>query len=82
MDAILRSAGLINASDGHRVDLEALLRHPPDLLVLPAAPEFPSLATDLMDHPALAGIHRRAVPSALTICAGPFTAEAVALLAQ
>ena len=82
MDAVLRSVGLINASDGRRVGLEALLTHPPDLLVVPAAPEFPSLATALLDHPALAGIARRAIPPALTICAGPFTARAAALLAQ
>ena len=56
MDAVLRSAGLTNASDGRRVGLEALLRQPPDLLVVPATPEFPSLATALLDHPALAGI--------------------------
>jgi iron complex transport system substrate-binding protein len=82
MDAVLRSAGLANASDGHRVGLEALLRHPPDLLVVPAAPEFPSLATALLDHPVLAGLRRRAIPPALTICAGPFTARAAVLLAR
>jgi iron complex transport system substrate-binding protein len=82
MDAVLRSAGLINASDGRRVGLEALLRQPPDLLVVPAAPEFPSLASALLDHPALAGIRRRAIPPALTLCAGPFTAQAAALLAR
>ena len=36
----------------------------------------------LLDHPALAGLPRRAIPPALTICAGPFTAEAAALLAR
>ncbi len=82
MDAVLRSAGLINASDGRHVGLEALLRRPPDLLVVPAAPEFPSLASALLDHPALAGIRRRAVFPALTLCAGPFTAQAAVLLAQ
>jgi iron complex transport system substrate-binding protein len=82
MDAVLRSAGLINASDGRRMGLEALLRQPPDLLVVPAAPEFPSLASTLMEHPALTGIRRRAIPPALTLCAGPFTAEAAVLLAQ
>jgi iron complex transport system substrate-binding protein len=82
MDAVLRSAGLINASDGRRVGLEALLRQPPDLLVVPAAPDFPSLASAQLDHPALANVHRRAVPPALTLCAGPFTAEAAVLLAR
>jgi iron complex transport system substrate-binding protein len=82
MDAVLRSAGLVNASDGRRVGLEALLRNPPDLLIVPETPEFPSLATALLDHPALTGLRRRAIPPALTICAGPFTAEAAALLTR
>jgi hypothetical protein len=82
MDAILHAAGLINASDGRRVGLEALLRHPPDLLVLPTAPAYPSLATALFEHAALTGIPRRTIPPALTICAGPFSAQAAALLAR
>jgi iron complex transport system substrate-binding protein len=82
MDAVLHLAGLANGSDGHRVGLEALLRRPPNLLVVPTAPEFPSLATDLLNHPALAGVRRLAISPALTICAGPFTAEAVVLLAR
>ena len=82
MDAVLLTVGLVNASDGRHLGLEALLRDPPDLLVVPATPEFPSLATALLEHPALAALHRRAIPPALTICAGPFTAQAAALLAQ
>jgi iron complex transport system substrate-binding protein len=81
-DTLLRAAGLSNASDGQRVGLEALLRNPPDLLVLPTTPGYPSLATTALQHPALAGIPRRTIPPALTICAGPFSAQAVALLAQ
>ena len=82
MDAVLHAAGFTNASDGRRVDVEALLRRPPDLLVVPATPEFPSLANALLEHPAVLGIPRVAVPPALTICAGPFSAQAVALLAR
>ena len=82
MDAVLRAAGLTNASNGRRLGLEALLRHPPDLLVVPATPDFPSLATEMLDSPAVAAIPRRALPSPLTICAGPFTAQAVAELAR
>ncbi len=82
MDAVMRAAGLINASDGGHMGLEALLQHPPDLLIVPATPEFPSLATALLDHPALAALRRRAIPPALTICAGPFTAQAAVMLAQ
>ena len=59
MDAVLHAAGLSNASDGRRVGLEALLRHPPDLLVVPAAPDYPSLATDAAGSP---GARRPAAP--------------------
>lgn len=82
MDAVLRAAGMVDVSTGRPVGVEALLRHPPDLLVVPAASGFPSLATELLDHPALAAIQRRAIPPALTICAGPFTAEAAVILAR
>jgi iron complex transport system substrate-binding protein len=82
MGAVLTAAGLTNVSNGRPVSLEALLRHPPGLLVVPAAPDYPSLATDMLDNPVLASLPRRAVPPALTICAGPFTAQAAALLAQ
>jgi iron complex transport system substrate-binding protein len=80
-DAVLRAAGLANASTGRRIGLEALVRDPPDLLVVPTPAAWPSLATDLLDHPATKDIPRRYLPPALTICAGPFTAEAAALLA-
>jgi len=82
MHAVLRAAGLRDSGDGRRLGLEMLLRHPPGLLVVPQLPEYPSLATNLLDNPAVAGIPRRALPMPLTICAGPFTARAVALLAR
>jgi iron complex transport system substrate-binding protein len=82
MDSLLRAAGLSNASDGRRVGLEALLRHAPDLLIVPTTPAYPSLATTELQYPALAEIPRRTIPPALTICAGPFSAQAVALMAQ
>ena len=82
MGAVLTAAGLTNAASGQRLGTEALLRHPPDVLVVPDTPAFPSLATDMLDSPALRGIPRRSVPPALTICAGPFTARAVAMLAR
>lgn len=82
MGAILRAAGLINLSDGERLGLEALMRLRPDLLVVQQAPDFPSIATDLLTSPVLASIPRRPLPPALTLCAGPFTAQAVAMLAR
>ncbi len=81
-DAVLRAAGLRNAAAGGQVGLEALLARPPDILVTASAPRFPSLATDLLRHPALAGLPRRAVPPALLICGGPFTSRAVRLLQE
>jgi len=82
MDAVLRAAGLVDIGTGRYVGLEALLRHPPDLLVVPQAPADPSLATDLLDNPAVAAIPRRVVPMPLTVCAGSFTANAAAMLAR
>lgn len=80
--AILRAAGLTNLSDGRRLGLEALMRLKPGLLIVPQAPDFPSLGTDLLQSPVLAAIPRRTLPPALTVCAGPFTAQAVAMLAR
>jgi iron complex transport system substrate-binding protein len=80
MGSVMRAAGLTNAATGQRLGLEALLRHPPDVLIVPDTPAFPSLATDMLDSPTLRGILRRRLPPALTLCAGPFTAKAVALL--
>ncbi len=81
-DAVLTAAGFANAASGGRLPIEAIAAHPPDLLVTAAAPDFPSLATDLLRHPALAGIPRATWPPALLACGGPWTAQAVALLAE
>ena len=80
MDAVVRAAGMVDAGSGGRVDLEALLRHPPDVLVLPEAAAGASLATEMPRHPAVRGIPVRSIPTALTICPGPYTADAVARL--
>jgi iron complex transport system substrate-binding protein len=81
-DAVLRAAGLSNAGIGGQPGLEALAAHPPDLLVTASAPRFPSMATDLLQHPALASIPRREVAPALLACGGPWTALAVTELAR
>jgi iron complex transport system substrate-binding protein len=82
-NAVLLAAGYANAApDGRRRGLESLLADPPDLLVVPSRPAFPSLATDLLDHPALWALPRVEIPPALTLCPGPWTAEAVTLLAR
>ena len=80
MDSVLRAAGLGNAGSGARVGLESLVHRRPDLLVLPEGAAMPSLATALLAHPAVRNVPTRAIPTPLTICAGPRSAEAVALL--
>jgi len=82
MDAILLQAGLLDTGSGRRVGLESLARDPPDLLVEPADTAGPSLATDMLNHPALRAIPVRTIPARLTICPGPFTAEAVERLVR
>jgi hypothetical protein len=61
---------------------EALLRRLPAVLVLPEAAAGVSLATEMLWHPAPGGIPVRTIPTILTICAGPFTAQAVERLAR
>lgn len=82
MDAVMNAAGLTDAGTGQRLGTEQLMHHPPDLLIVPDTPAFPSLATDMLNSPALRAIPRRTLLPALTLCAGPFTAQAVALLAR
>ena len=82
MDAVVRAAGMVNTGSGGRVGLEALLRHPPEVLVLPEAAAGDSLATEMLRHPAVRGIPVRAIPTPLTICPGPFTAGAVERLTR
>jgi iron complex transport system substrate-binding protein len=80
-DAVLRQAGLGDAGTGGQIGVEALVAHPPALLVTEAAPAFPSMATAMLAHPALAGIRRLTIDPALLACPGPWSAEAVVALA-
>jgi len=80
-DAVLRAAGYRNQAGRSRLDLESLVEAPPGLLVTVRRPAFPSLATDLLDHPALARLRRRSIDPTLLICAGPWTAQAASALA-
>jgi len=81
-DAVLRQAGLRNAANGRQLSLEALARAPAVLLVSAPPPPTPSRATEFLAHPLLAAHPRHELPPALTVCGGPWTARAVALLAQ
>ena len=79
-DAVLRAAGLRNLGNGGEMGVEAMLAHPPDLLVTETAPGFPSLATDMVASPVLATVRRAVVPPALLICGGPFSVGAAEVL--
>ncbi len=79
--AVLEAAGYRDAARGGWLPLERLLAHPPDVLILPEAGGFPSLATSLLDHPALARLPRRTVPAAWLMCGSPFAARAAAAIA-
>jgi iron complex transport system substrate-binding protein len=81
-DAVLRAAGFTNMGTGGQMGVEALIAHPPDWLITASAPAFPSLATDMLAHPALAHLRRIAFDPALLTCAGPWSAQAVAALAR
>ncbi|MBV9748150.1 MAG: ABC transporter substrate-binding protein [Acetobacteraceae bacterium] len=74
-DAVLRAAGYRDVGTGH-AGLERLLAHPPDVLLTAEAPRFPSLATAMLEHPALRDLPRKRFAPALLTCAGPFTARA------
>ena len=81
-DAVLRAAGYRHTGTGGQMAVEALAAHPPDLLVTEWAPVYPSLATDVLVHPALSKIPRRTVDPALLACPGPWSVGAVEALAQ
>lgn len=77
---LMARAGIVNVGDGRRLGAEAMLRDPPDVLVVPAAPATPSRATEMLTQPALAAIARIPLPTALTVCAGPYSADAARLM--
>jgi iron complex transport system substrate-binding protein len=81
-DAVLRAAGYRNVGTGGDMGVEALAAHPPGVLITATPPDYPSLSTDLLWHPALRGVPRRTVAPALLACAGPWSAGAVEALAR
>jgi len=91
-DAVMRAAGVRNHAaalglTGYGyLPVELVAADPPDLLVHGSGPDdYPSLAGQMLAHPALARsvpeAARPRVPGALWSCGGPFTAQAVTLLA-
>lgn len=91
VDELLAAAGLRNLARDIGVrgwgnmGLEALLVGRPQLLVLDTGDQPPSLASLSLRHPALSAMRERVavveIPARLWICAGPWMAEAVELLA-
>jgi iron complex transport system substrate-binding protein len=79
---VLRAAGLINAGTGGAMDVETLVARHPGLLVTQTAPGYPSLATDMLWHPALAGLHRATLRPAWLACPGPWSIAAVEALTR
>lgn len=91
-DAMVRAAGMRNyaGEKGLRgygyMALETIGADPPDLMVgLPRLEGYPSLAGQLLRHPLLAAAvppgRRPVLPTHYWTCGGPFTADAVTLLA-
>jgi iron complex transport system substrate-binding protein len=91
-DDALTQAGFRNLArdlgigTGGRVELEALLTRPPDLLVLAAeAGEFRTVAADNLRHPAIIWLGRThrsiTVPWRSWLCATPAVADAIERLA-
>lgn len=92
-DAVMRAAGLINyaadkglAGYGY-LPVETVAADPPDLLISNTDEGGrPSLNGQVLAHPALdrsvPAAARPQVPGKLWTCGGPFTADAVAILAQ
>lgn len=87
VDAVLRAAGRANAAPfaGYgTVRLEALLRNPPSLLVLPARAQGggTSLAEALLAHPALRALPVRPIEPAWLACGSFETVRAAEALAR
>ena len=92
-DSVLAAAGFSNQAAQSGVvgygflPLERLIADPPTILIAAdTVPGRPSLAEALLTHPAIDALESQtrylALPSPLLACGGPYTAEAVRLLAE
>ncbi len=90
-DALMERAGLDNLARRHRTDrmgqwsVEEIVTAQPDVLITDAAPGAPpSLAQEVLRHPALVAspARRVSVPGRLWACAGPELVDAARLLAE
>jgi len=93
MDELMRRAGFENLAPRYGltrtmdVPLEALIAHPPEVLLAGRlAPDEPTWADRVLSHPALRALGRRmrreTFPEPLMFCGGPVMAQAVTALAR
>jgi iron complex transport system substrate-binding protein len=92
VDEMMRRAGFVNVAQRYglkkwgNVSLERLLDDPPEVLLAgQAAPNAPTFAEKILNHPALASISSRMTravfPERLLYCGGPGLADTAAALA-
>jgi iron complex transport system substrate-binding protein len=87
MDDMMQHVGLVNLATRlglpplANLPLEQFVAHRPDFLITGAGPAR-DLGSQMLDHPAIAGIKRLRLPGALVDCGGPSYPQAVRLLSD
>lgn len=87
MDDMMRRVGLVNLATRlglpplANLPLEQFVAHRPDFLITGAGPAR-DLGSQMLDHPAIAGIRRLRLPGALVDCGGPSYPQAIRLLSE
>lgn len=89
VDELIRGAGLVNLATRlgrpalSRLSVEELIAARPDFILVETGSERVSdQGTEMLRHPALAGIARLRLPQAWTVCGGPAYARAAESLAR
>jgi len=89
VDEMIRRAGLRNTATVlgkpalSRLSLEELVAARPDFLIVESATDHPDdLGSEMLHHPALAGIARISLPQAWTVCGGPAFVRALRSLSD
>ena len=87
MDDMMQRVGLVNLATQlglpplANLPLEQFVAHRPDFLITGAGPAR-DLGSQMLDHPAIAGIRRLRLPGSLVDCGGPSYPQAVRLLSD
>jgi iron complex transport system substrate-binding protein len=87
MDDMMRRVGLVNLATRlslpplANLPLEQLVAHRPDFLITGGGPAR-DIGSQMLDHPAIAGIKRLHLPGALVDCGGPSYPQAIRLLSD